>query len=61
MDVGSLAASFMMMQAGNLQQQIATRVTKMNLDSDALVLQLLQPPPQAAVAPGVGGNIDISA
>lgn len=60
MDVGSLAASFMAMQAGALQQQVATRVTKMGLDSQARVLQLLQPPQQAAVGPGVGGNLDIS-
>jgi hypothetical protein len=33
----------------------------MSLDSQALVLQLLQPPQQAAVGAGIGGNLDISA
>ena len=49
MDVSSLAASFTTMQAGSLQQQIATQVTKQNIESEKQVLQLLQP---AAVAPG---------
>lgn len=60
MDVASLAASFMTMQAGAMQQQVATRVTRMDLDTQALVLQLLQPPQQAAVGAGIGGNLDIS-
>jgi hypothetical protein len=66
MDPSSLAATLVGAQAGALQQQIATRVLKMNLDSQASVLQLLAPAQQnaatsAAVAPGIGGQLDISA
>ena len=62
MDVSSIAASLVAAQAGNLQQQIATSVLKQNIDSERSVLQLLQPAPSAAnLAPGIGGNLDISA
>ena len=62
MDVSSIAASLFAMQAGNLQQQIATSVLKQNIDQQRSVLQLLQPSPSVAnLAPGVGGNVDISA
>ncbi|MBI3700928.1 MAG: YjfB family protein [Afipia sp.] len=62
MDVSSLAASLVTMQAGNIQQQIATSVLKQNIDQQRSVLQLLQPSASAAnLAPGVGGNLDISA
>ena len=64
MDVASLAASLVSAQAGSLQQAIATRITKQNLDSEKLVLQLLAPPQQgspANLAAGIGGNLDISA
>jgi hypothetical protein len=62
MDVSSIAASLVAMQAGNLQQQIATSVLKQNIDQQRSVLQLLQLTPNAAnLAPGVGGNLDITA
>ena len=62
MDVSSIAASLVAMQAGNLQQQIATSVLKQNIDQQRSVLQLLQLTPSAAnLAPGVGGNLDITA
>jgi hypothetical protein len=62
MDVSSIAASLVAMQAGNLQQQIATSVLKQNIDQQRSVLQLLQPTPNAAnLAPGVGGSLDITA
>jgi hypothetical protein len=57
--VGSLVA----MQAANTRQQIATSVLKMNLQSQADVLKLLEPAqsaPAANNAPGIGGNLDIS-
>jgi hypothetical protein len=62
MDVAALAASFLMVQAGAMQQNIAARMTKMNLDAEKAVVQaLLQPPPSAAnLGAGVGGNLDIS-
>jgi len=62
MDVAALAASFLTMQAGAMQQTIAARMTKMNLDVERSVVQaLLQPPASSAnLAAGVGGNLDIS-
>jgi hypothetical protein len=62
MDVAALAASFLMMQAGAMQQNIAARMTKMNLDAEKAVVQtLLQPQPSSAnLGAGVGGNVDIS-
>jgi hypothetical protein len=64
MDVASLAAGLVAMQAGNMQQQIATAVMKQNIASERAVLQLLQPsasPSNANLAPGIGGAVDISA
>jgi hypothetical protein len=62
MDPASLASSLVTAQTGALQQQIATRVLKMNIDAQAAVLQLLQPTPavQADPGQGVGGALDIS-
>ena len=61
MDVAALAASFLMMQAGAMQQQIATRMVKMNLDAEKSVVQTLLQPTSANLGAGVGGNLDISA
>lgn len=62
MDVLSIAASFVAAQAANLQQQIATSVLKQNINTERSALQLLQPTPSAAnLAPGVGGNLDMTA
>jgi hypothetical protein len=64
MDLMSIVSSMMAMQAANTQQQIATSVLKQNIDSQASVLQLLDPAqnaPAANNAPGVGGNLDITA
>jgi hypothetical protein len=64
MDMMSIVSSMMAMQAANTQQQIATAVLKQNIDSQASVLQLLDPgqsAPAANNAPGVGGNLDITA
>jgi len=62
MDMSLISAAVGMM-ASNTQSQIATRVTKMNLDAQAQVLQLLAPAqssPAANNAPGIGGNLDLS-
>ena len=59
----SLVSAAVGMMAANTRSQIATRVTKMNLDQEAQVLQLLAPPqpaPAANNAPGVGGLLDVS-
>lgn len=62
MSVGSVVSA-VALQASATQQQIGTAVLKQNIDSQAAVLQLLQPAPTPAAnnAPGVGGNIDTSA
>jgi hypothetical protein len=59
----SLISAAVMARAGALQQQVAASVLKQNIDSEKSVLQLLQPaaPSTANLAPGVGGNLDISA
>ena len=65
MDVSSLAAAFVGMQAGRMQAEIATRMLKMNNDSQKAVLQLLNAgqsnASQAAnAALGLGQNVDIT-
>ena len=64
MDLMSIVSSMMAMQAANTQQQIATSVLKQNIDSQASVLQLLDPAQNAPAAnngPGIGGNLDVTA
>jgi hypothetical protein len=64
MDTSALISAAVSAQAGALQQNIATSVMKMNLDAEKSVLKLLEPaaqPSSANLAPGVGGNLDISA
>lgn len=59
----SVVTSLVAMQAANSRQQIAASVLKMNLQSQADVLKLLEPAqgaPAASNAPGIGGNLDIS-
>ena len=61
MDVAALAASLLMMQAGAMQQNMAARMTKMNLDAERNVVEtLLQPQSSANLGAGVGGSLDIS-
>jgi putative motility protein YjfB-like len=64
MDTSALIGALVASQAGALQQQVATSVLKQNIDAERSVLQLLEPAPQisstANLAPGVGGNLDIS-
>ena len=62
-DTPSLISAAVTAQAGALQQQIAMTVMKTNIDAEKSVLELLEPavPPSTAnLAPGVGGNLDIS-
>ena len=65
MDVSSLAAALVGMQAGNMQVAVATRMLKMSGDNDKAALQLLQAGQnnagQAAnAALGLGQNLDIT-
>ena len=62
----SLVSAILAAQAGAVQQQVATAVTKQNLDSEkSAVLTLLgsaQPSLSLAnVGAGVGGNLNIAA
>jgi len=66
MDVGSIAAAFVAMQAGQLQQAVAAKMLRMNADASAGVVKLLDAASQnfnnlANVASGIGGNLDITA
>lgn len=58
MDIAAVAVALMAQQT---QSQIGTAVLKQQLNSQSQVLQLLQTSPQANLAPGVGGSVDISA
>ena len=63
MDVASLAAGFLTMQAGATQQAVTMKMM-MNLAAEASAVQLLTQPQQASssanLATGVGANLDVS-
>jgi hypothetical protein len=65
MDIMSLVSSFLAMQAGNTQQQVATTILKSNLDAEkSSVLTLLgagNPPSLANVGAGIGGSVNVAA
>jgi len=66
MDVMSMVAGMMALQASAFQQQVATATLKQNLDSQqSAVLTLLGGAQQslslANVGAGVGGNLNIAA
>lgn len=59
MDTMSMVASILSMQQGNLQGEIATRVTKQNLDAEKFAVQtLLGTPSTANLGAGIGGNLN---
>jgi len=59
MDMMSMVTSILSMQQGNLQNEIATRLTKQNLDAEKFAVQtLLGAPSTANQAAGVGGNLN---
>jgi hypothetical protein len=63
MDVSSIAAAMIGAQAGRTQMAVATKMLKMSIDSEASVLQLLQPGnagQSANAASGLGQSVDIS-
>ena len=62
MDMMAMVSSILSMQAAGTQQQIQTSIIKQNADAErASVLTLLGTPSTANLAPGVGGNLNISA
>ena len=59
MDMMSMVTSILSMQQGNLQGEIATRVTKHNLDAEKFAVQTLRGTPSTAnLSPGIGGNLN---
>ena len=62
MDTMSMVSSLLAMQAGGLQQQIATSIIKSNADAEKFAVQtLLGIPSTANLASGVGGNVNVTA
>ena len=65
MDPASIAAAFVAAQASQVQTAVAAKMLKMNADSAANVVKLLDAAQQnfsslANVATGIGGNLDIT-
>jgi len=66
MEAGTIAAAFIAAQVGQLQQAVAAKMLRMNVDASADTAKLLEAAQQnfsrlANVASGVGGNLDITA
>ena len=67
MDMMSMVSGMLAGQAGNVQMQVATTITKSNADAEkSTVLTLLGAAQQnmsslANVGAGIGGNLNISA
>ena len=64
MDTTSMVSSILSMQQGNLQGQIATALTKQNLDAEKFAVQTLLgtgTPSSANLGPGIGGNLNVTA
>ena len=60
MDMMSMVSSLLAMQAGGLQQQIATSMIKSNADAEKFAIQTLLGTP-ANLASGVGANLNVVA
>jgi hypothetical protein len=66
MEAGTIAAAFIAAQVGQLQQAVAAKMLRMNVDASADTAKLLEAAQQnfsrlANVASGLGGNLDITA
>ena len=64
MDTMSMVTSILAMQQGNLQGQIATTLTKQNLDAEKFAVQTLLgtgSPSTANLGPGIGDNLNVIA
>jgi hypothetical protein len=65
MDMMSMVSSLIAMQAGGLQQQIATTMMKSSADAEKFAVQTLlggqSAPSTANLGAGIGGNLNISA
>jgi hypothetical protein len=65
MDIGALATAFVGAQAGEMQLAIAAKLLRMNADTAASVVKLIDAAQANAdrlanVAAGVGANLDVS-
>lgn len=59
MDTMSMVTSILSMQQGNLQNEVATRLTKQNMDAEKSAVQtLLGTPSTANQSPGIGDNLN---
>ena len=59
-----MVSSILTAQAGSTQMQVAASIMKSNADAEKFAVQTLLgagAPSQANLAPGVGGNLDVSA
>jgi hypothetical protein len=62
MDVAAIATAMMAANASQTQSAMAAKMVKMNLDAQASIVQVLEAAQEnlAAVAPGIGQNLDIT-
>ena len=62
MDMMAMVSSMLAMQAGGAQSQIQASIIKSNADAEKFAVQtLLGIPSTANLAPGVGGNLNVTA
>jgi hypothetical protein len=62
MDTMAMVSSMLAMQSAGTQQQIQTSIIKQNADAEKAAVQTLLGIPSAAnLAPGVGGNLNVTA
>jgi hypothetical protein len=62
MDVAAIATAMAAAKVGQTQTAVAAKMMKMNLDAQASIVQVLEAAQEnlAAVAPGIGQNLDIT-
>jgi hypothetical protein len=62
MDMMAMVSSMLAMKAGGTQSQIQASIIKSNADAEKFAVQtLLGIPSTANLAPGVGGNLNVTA
>jgi hypothetical protein len=61
MDMMAMVGSLLAAQAGSTQMQVAASIIKSNADAERSAVMTLLGSPQANLAAGVGGNLDVSA
>jgi hypothetical protein len=61
MDMMSMVTAMMAMKSGGAQTQVAATIMKSNMDAEKSVVTTLLGGAQAALADGIGGNLDVTA